>query len=226
MILILSPILFDLVGRKIPVARGLKQRGIADIVESLVEETIVEGVKELEPGWQGIRAKSKRSIEDVLVTGPENQHIFVDVKSRDLNAAFSMPNLISVERLRKLYAHPRNMLKMVFLDYHLEGGSVVIDRITEAAIEDIDLGCLHVQNIGLGQLQLKDKMEPVIRVGTPRDVWFRGFSDMVCRFYTDLARKSAERAEDWASTSSRFGCCEDERQAQDSASELCAAVSG
>ena len=64
------------------------QRSIADIIENhIIEEYVAKG---------GIRPKSVRTIEDVAY-----EDKLIDIKTRDIGRDFSMPNLISVDRLMK-----------------------------------------------------------------------------------------------------------------------------
>ena len=67
---------------------GAGQRSIADMIENDIVDQIVEK--------GGIRPKSVRTIEDVSLND-----VLIDVKTRDLSREFSMPNLISVDRLKK-----------------------------------------------------------------------------------------------------------------------------
>ena len=71
---------------QIPTNAG--QRSIADIIENaIIEEYVAKG---------GIKPKSVRTIEDVTY---DNK--LIDIKTRDVGRDFSMPNLISVNRLMK-----------------------------------------------------------------------------------------------------------------------------
>ena len=154
----------DLIGSRHRLTKHLQQRGIADHIEGVVRDVIIDR-------HDGAPARSKRSIEDVMV----GESTYVDIKTRDINADFSMPNLISVERLRKLYSDPKNELVLIFVDYAVERNELfdvpannwtfetyaVINSIEIRPIETIDWSCMHIQALGKGQLQLKNAANPI-----------------------------------------------------------------
>lgn len=151
----------DLIGKKFRASKYLQQRGIADLIEGIVADTII-----LRHG--GEAASSKRSIEDVMV----GNSTYVDIKTRDVNADFSMPNLISIDRLRRLYDEPANELVYIFVDYEVlteendqaiytQERYVVIRSVEIRPIETISWDNLHIQALGKGQLQLKDAHNPI-----------------------------------------------------------------
>ena len=150
----------DLIGAKYKISSHLQQRGIADYIEGTVRDVIIAR-------HNGRPARSKRSIEDVMV----GDFTYVDIKTRDVNADFSMPNLISIERLRKLYIDPKNELVLIFVDYAVETEEVdsamysrekyaAIKSIEIRPIESISWESMHIQALGKGQLQLKNAANP------------------------------------------------------------------
>ena len=85
--------------KEIPYEGGLMQRGIADIIEVIVSDIILnlkdQSIKE------SYEAKSKRSIEDVGLITTDYDDIKIDIKTHDSESDLSMPNLISISRIKK-----------------------------------------------------------------------------------------------------------------------------
>ena len=188
----------DLIGKKFRASKHLQQRGIADLIEGIVVDTII-----LRHG--GKAASSKRSIEDVMV----GDSTYVDIKTRDVHADFSMPNLISIERLRKLYGNPSNELVYIFVDYALEtddklvGNSwtfetwAVIKKVEIRHIETISWDNLHIQALGKGQLQLKNAADPIKLYRHDRGDWMVNLTREALNFIDKQQAKLCKYRENW-----------------------------
>lgn len=187
----------DLIGKKFTVSKHLQQRGIADLIEGVVADTILMR-------HDGTPARSKRSIEDVMV----GESTYVDIKTRDVNAEFSMPNLISIERLRKLYSDPKNELVLIFVDYAIETEEVdtamysrlrsaVIKSVEIRPIETIDWSCMHIQALGKGQLQLKNAANPVSLYRLSRLEWMEQLKIESLNFIDKQLSKLCKYRENW-----------------------------
>ncbi len=166
----------DLNDIKIPL--GIMQRGIGDILEL----SILNSIKKLYPNVLG--ASSKRSIEDFQINESDDITKF-DVKSHDIDSEFSMPNLISVKRLNKYYQDNKNHLVYVFVKYTKSDNSIHITNITVFHIHQLDWKCLHIQNLGKGQLQIKNSHHIIIKDNN-RDEWYMMLKDNIKKFYTCL----------------------------------------
>jgi len=76
---------------KFPDSANIQQRGIADKLEDACNTLIKEKFNNVKI------ASSRRSIEDISIDGA-----YLDHKSSDEVLKFKMPNMISIDRLRKL----------------------------------------------------------------------------------------------------------------------------
>lgn len=121
-----------------PITEGAGQRAIADMIENIFVDDIVD--------QGGVKPKSVRTIEDVSLN-----NVLIDIKTRDVNRSFSMPNLISIDRLRK---NKDRTIRYVFVDYEVKDNEARIVKTTTKDIHEIPWECLAIQNLGLGQLQL------------------------------------------------------------------------
>tara|TARA_Y100001938_G_C8037996_1_gene404490 strand:- start:276 stop:857 length:582 start_codon:yes stop_codon:yes gene_type:complete len=187
----------DLVGSKHRISRHLQQRGVADVIEDLVADLIITR-------HSGTPARSKRSIEDVMV----GDTTYVDIKTRDINADFSMPNLISIERLRKLYTNPLNELVIIFVDYEIvteendqaiytQERYVIIRSVEIRPIETISWDNLHIQALGKGQLQLKDAHDPIKQYPYDRQEWMGTLKWAALDFIDKQQAKLCKYRQNW-----------------------------
>ena len=159
---------------KVPPKAG--QRQIADIIEAELSEYYVH-----EEG--GRLPDSVRTIEDVSVGDT-----LIDIKTRDVNRKFSMPNLISVSRLRK---NRDTDIVYHFVDYAVLEDEVHILNQTIVPIWQIGWSVLKIQNLGKGQLQLcgvKDYNDIPKYHGT-REEWFSRLELEMENFYQKQIKK-------------------------------------
>ena len=187
----------DLTNTKFRVSRRLQQRGIADYIESLVADTLISR-------HNATQAGSKRSIEDVMV----GDSTYVDIKTTDINANFSMPNLISIERLRKLYQNPENQLVYIFVDYEVideELDASIYTQVKYAEIKSIEVRpietiswcCMHIQSLGNGQLQLKNAHNTIKRYEHSRDEWLAQLKSEALLYIEKQLSKLCKYRENW-----------------------------
>ena len=128
--------------KEIPYEGGLMQRGIADIIEVIVSDILLnlkhQSIKE------SYEAKSKRSIEDVGLITTDYDDIKIDIKTHDAESELSMPNLISVARIKKFYENDRNLLLYVFVKYVSNNNVIQILDTKVKAIEQLNWECLTI----------------------------------------------------------------------------------
>jgi len=173
--------------KEITLDDGLMQRGIADIIEVKVSDILLklkhQSIKE------SYEAKSKRSIEDVGLITTDYDDIKIDIKTHDSKSELSMPNLISISRLKKFYDNDRNLLLYVFIKYINYGHSVQILGIQVKAVEQLNWECLTIGNLGKGQLQVKNMDEISFQNHMTRKDWMERLSENVVMYYLSLMNK-------------------------------------
>jgi hypothetical protein len=79
-----------------------------------------------------------------------------------------MPNLISIDRLRK---NKDRTIRYVFVDYEVKDNEARIVKVTTKDIHEIPWDCLAIQNLGLGQLQLAKDIGSAVYSGSKVE-WF------------------------------------------------------
>jgi hypothetical protein len=185
-------------GMTISVDPSVMQRGVADILEKKVCKILIDRLNK-KKDIHAKDASTKRSIEDMIVE-TQNETFYVDVKTADQGGTFSMPNLISVDRLHKLYQDPSKTIMLIFVDYEwIDDATIAILDIRQSRIEEIDMESLHVQNLGKGQLQLRNgtviRADPTVT----RGIWMNDFINMVIAFKKQLLEKTQKDLEMWSS---------------------------
>ena len=169
----------------VPYVDNLEQRGYADMIEKLVAEQAQKNSPS-----QFHKARSKRSIEDFSYQDTK-QKTWFDVKSFDVNSDFSMPNLVSVDRLRKVLSDPEQDLIYILVHYQLDHvkKTVSIEHIEFRPIYEIDPAVLAIQNLGKGVLQVKNMHNALDKFTGGREEWLKHISKMTFQFYNRQIQK-------------------------------------
>jgi len=185
MIQLLRNTLAELIGSQID-SNGLQQRGIADKIEELV----CNKIKTINTNGLLVEdASSKRSLEDIQVTDENGNLYKLDIKTHDINADFSMPNMVSVARLLNFYQTETNNLAYIFVDYKEENNITEITNIIIKLVEELSWDMLAIQNLGKGQLQIKDMNSELIFIEPNREVWVQQLKVNMVEHYNKTIRK-------------------------------------
>lgn len=164
------------------------QRAYADLIE---EAACAEAKVKFRDAFRP--SSSVRSPEDFMLIS--DKKLLVDVKTRQLNTAFNMPNLISVDRLDKILSDDKQELYYWFLDYEvLPDGSCDIAHSHIRPVWSLPWDALEIQNLGKGQLQIKDwsKINPEL---TDKTSWHQELGQRRKAFYLKQAEKFKKMAE-------------------------------
>jgi hypothetical protein len=150
---------------------GSEQRSIGDLIEykiksilfSLKENPIIKEIKE---------PKSAKSTEDVTIINNDDHIFYIDSKSHNINSEFSMPNLISIEKLRKLFNSENEDIIYVFISYEKHGQDILIKNIRVKYIWEISFDSLRIGSLGKGQLQISDMKKELLFTDIGKQLWF------------------------------------------------------
>ena len=190
---VIKDITKDLVGVLID-SKNLQQRGIADKIEDIVCSQVM---KLKSSGLVVEAATSKRSIEDIQIK--QGLELYkIDIKSHDVNSDFSMPNLVSIDRLRKFYEKDTNFLVYIFVDYKTVGTTTTIEKIEVRLVEELDWSILAIQNLGKGQLQIKNMNSELIFTTPNRDEWVSVLKTNAIDYYNKLVSKIERYKKEWS----------------------------
>lgn len=128
-------------------------------------------------------APSRRSVQDFSFNDAEGYKYLIDVKTHRSDTSFSMPNLISVERLFELYEDPEVFLVLLLVRYEVQAEIIRCHQVTMFPIEFLDLSCLTFGNLGKGQIQIKNSNKVLLNPGLSRREWMIQLCDRLLEFY-------------------------------------------
>jgi len=175
-------------------SKMLQQRGVADYIETLCCERINElSTTDLVVS----EAVSVRSIEDIEIKLYDNLYK-IDIKTHDVNRDFSMPNLVSVDRARKYLSVVTNHIIYIFVDYVIKEDIVCVKNVRVQPIESLDWSYLAIQNLGKGQLQIKNMNEGLFfNDNVTRKEWMDRLIKEGSDYYEKLILKVSEYKSNW-----------------------------
>lgn len=145
-----------------------------------------------------ILPKSKRSIDDFTLNIDNNNNLF-DVKTHYIQSdkGFSMPNLISVKRLKKVLENNLQTLSYIFVDYKRENGNVLIEDVHIKYVWELDWSMLTIGALGKGQLQIKDANKELVFTNMGKEKWFEILKTKVSEFYQKELKKIEKEIKHW-----------------------------
>jgi hypothetical protein len=172
---------------------GGMQRTVGDLIENKISDILFNSTSEL---ITEKREPSKKSIEDVtLVSG--NVLYYVDPKTHDTNSDFSMPNLTSIDKIKKLFSSDEQELIYVFVSYELNDGMVVISDIKVFFIWELDISILGVGALGKGQLQIKNANNELVFTNKGKQEWYEDFKKLVQEYLKKQITKTNKQILEW-----------------------------
>lgn len=166
-----------------PDSTNLQQRGIADKIEDACNKIIQENFDDVAP------ARSNRSIEDITIG-----NVYVDHKSSDAARDFKMPNLISIDRLRKL----DRQLIYNFIVYNSREKKII--KTFALDVYELNWDHLKIQNLGKGQLQIVNMNQFLESPQTTltKDQWKDTLKQQAIAFYRKVQIDANKRENEWA----------------------------
>jgi hypothetical protein len=170
----------------------LMQRGVGDVIETNISKFLLN----YKSDFLVEKASSKRSAEDVKITKDGNVYI-IDVKTHNVDSEFSMPNLVSIDRIRKNVI-PNRYILYIFVDYKTIDGITEIIDIDTFYIEDLSWDILTISNLGKGQLQIKNANNKIKTTQIGRDMWMKILKEKALVYYDKLIKKIEDKyKKDW-----------------------------
>lgn len=180
--------------------KGLDQRGVASLIETHVQKEFAN--QEL---FEYKNPQSVRSIDDFSLS-IDSQTYLIDVKTHDKDRDFSMPNLISTERLYKLYQDPNITFGIAIISYDAPYPNPDCKRISDTTylpIENISWESLSIQNLGHGQIQITDLNKEIKKFKGTRNQWLNQFTVEMIKYHDKLEAKLKERKTKWIERSAK-----------------------
>jgi hypothetical protein len=174
---------------------GGQQRTVGDLIESKVSEILFNSTSELIS--EKIAPRSKKSIEDVTLVS-NGVLYYIDPKTHDINSEFSMPNLTSVQKIKKLFDTTDKELIYVFVSYAITDGRVIISDIKVFFLWELDISILGVGALGKGQLQIKNANKNLVFTEKGKVGWYGDFKLLMQEFLKKQLIKVNKQILEWS----------------------------
>lgn len=168
-------------------------RAIGDAVQNYLEENFIkclpnELVKEYDNRF------ARRSMADFAFTDINDNYYAVDSKTHNIDTAFNMPNLTSVERLSRFYEGQENFFTILMTAYSISNNKKPIFTACDfVPIEMLDWNCLTLGALGWGQIQIANSNYICINETSTRKKWMLQLCDNLDMFYPNEINKINER---------------------------------
>jgi hypothetical protein len=165
-----------------PETKNLQQRGIADRIEDSCNQIIKENFDNVKD------ARSNRSIEDISIGD-----IYIDHKSSDASRKFKMPNMISIDRLKKL----DRPLIYNFIVYDSKEKKIL--KTFALDVYELNWEHLKIQNLGKGQLQITNMAKFLESPTTTmsKEQWLNKLKTEAILFYKKVQKDAEKRQKEW-----------------------------
>lgn len=165
-------------------------RAVGDAVQSFLENNLADCLPDdfkVESGFE------RRSMEDIALYDTKGNYYAIDVKTHNINTSFSMPNLISANRLARFYKNDLNYFCILMIGYETHNDLLVYKKCIFQPIECFSWNCLTLGALGWGQIQIKDANHIVIEREENRKNWMLALCDVMQQFYGIEINKIQER---------------------------------
>ena len=137
-------------------------------------------------------------IGDIEITH-DGQFYIVDVKTQDIDKVYSVPNLISIKKAKDILKNYDKHIIYIFVEYkvrdfeNIDMYESTITNIRVQTIESLDWSYLAIQNLGRGQLQIKNTANGLtFNNEVTRTQWFGELKDKSIEYYNNLILKVTE----------------------------------
>jgi hypothetical protein len=173
---------------------GGEQRTYADLLQKKAVDILFDSKNDLVTETR--RAKSKRTIEDVTLIS-QKKLFYIDIKTHDLNSEFSMPNLTSINRIRKVFNSDKKELVYTLVSYVLENDMLIVKDVEVFFIWELEPTILSVGALGLGQLQIKDANKELIFTTIGKMAWYSEYVKLVQVYLQKQKIKIEQQILEW-----------------------------
>ena len=160
-----------------------------------VQELLSENFNSILGSWASTYSSefAARAMADLAFQDKDGNYIVVDVKTHRMSKDFSMPNLISVERLYKFYEDDKNVFAVLMVSYQIEGTRINVDNVHFVPIENLSWDCLTLGALGWGQIQIAKASYVKVERSLTRKRWMLELCDNLLEFYPKEQRKIEKR---------------------------------
>jgi hypothetical protein len=171
-----------------------EQRSVGDKIENDCKEI---AKRFFESNY--INPRSKKSLEDFTLKFGDTIN-WIDVKTHFIQdvAGFSMPNLVSIDKLKTSLKNDNENIIYIFVSYKRENGVITIEDVYLKYVWELDWSILGIGNLGKGQLQIKNANKEVIFTNEGKEVWGKKLNTEAIKFYNKRILKIKKEILKWS----------------------------
>ena len=167
-------------------------RAVGDTVQEILGERMREcfpegTIKDFSDSF------ARRAMADVAFMDFQDNYFIVDIKTRNRNTDFNMPNLTSVERLSRFYEDDKNFFVILLAEYKIVDEKIEFDAVRLIPIEHLKWDCLTIGALGWGQIQIANARIVNIDRTQSRKNWMLQLCDIMDIFYPKEIAKIEKR---------------------------------
>ena len=166
-------------------------RAVGDAVQSLIETKFERIIGKWCTEYSA--SFSRRAMEDLAFTDKEGFYCVGDIKTHWQDASFSMPALVSVERLARFYEDDMNIFSIIMVKYKMIGWRVRASKVIFCPIEFLDWNCLTLGALGWGQIQIANSNTIIVNRGQSRKQWMLSLCNSLQVFYPKEILKNTRK---------------------------------
>jgi len=179
------------------------ERTVISDLKTVITESLLElnGVDNL----QIIGKSNIRSFQDIEIV--DNDKLYkIDINMHDIKKVISLPSLMSIKRAKDFLTDSNNYITYIFVDYYIttvgdddDSREIIkIKKISVQNIESLDWSYLSIQNLGKGQLQMKNiSTELTFNNDITRKEWLAILKKKGSIYYENLLLKITEYKSKW-----------------------------
>ena len=172
------------------------EKQMSSDIEYLITKTILNL-----DGFSGLKvfeSNNIRTFENIQIV--LNDKLFkIDINTHDISKVISLPSLMSIKRAKDFMSNYNNFITYIFVDYKvLSTTDFQIVNIDVQNIESLDWSYLSIQNLGKGQLQMKNISDKItFNNNITRREWLTILNDKGSEYYNNLLLKITEYKSKW-----------------------------
>lgn len=166
-------------------------------VDSNIKELITNKLLELNSEDILVSGKiGNRTFDDIEIRYNEKLYK-IDINTHDVDKVISLPSLLSIKRAKDFLSDYNNYITYIFVDYKIDNNLFYISNIDVQNIESLDWSYLSIQNLGKGQLQIKNISKLSFNDNISRKEWLNILKDKGSDYYNNLLLKIIEYKSKW-----------------------------
>lgn len=166
-------------------------------VDLNIKHTVTSKLLELNDNQLLVSGKiGTRTFEDIEIR--DNGKLYkIDINTHNVDKVISLPSLMSIKRAKDFLSDYNNFITYIFVDYKLVDNKLKIVKISVQNIESLDWSYLSIQNLGKGQLQMKNITELTFNNDITRREWLHILKQKGSEYYNNLLLKITEYKTIW-----------------------------